>query len=383
MTHSDKRPPFECVALLLQGGGALGAYQGGVYQALSEAHIYPDWVAGISIGSINAAIIAGNAPEARVDKLNGFWECITSAPLLDAMSFFGRYAIEAEQGRKLFNQISAASALTIGVSGFFKPRIPSPLFQLSGSPGATSFYDTNSLVGTLERFIDFDRINAGDTRFSAGAVNVRTGNFIYFDSTTHKIAPKHILASAALPPGFPAIEIDGEHYWDGGLVSNTPLQWVLQFGPRQDSLVFEVDLWSARGRFPRNMMEVATREKEIQFSSRTRDNTDRFGDIQRIRHAVAKLIDELPPEIKDRAGTASLNSFADHKVYNIVHLIYRTKEYEGDSKDYEFSEISMRDHWKSGYQDTVRTLGHPEAIQRPNNDEGLAIFDFNERKNDW
>jgi len=382
MTQSHKRPPFECVALLLQGGGALGAYQGGVYQALSEAHIHPDWVAGISVGSINAAIIAGNAPEARLDKLNGFWESITSAPLLDAMSFFGRFAIEGDEGRKLFNQVSAALALTVGVSGFFKPRIPSPLFQLSGSPGATSYYDTDSLVGTLERFVDFDRINAGDTRLSAGAVNVRTGNFVYFDSTIQKIAPKHILASAALPPGLPAIEIDGEHYWDGGLVSNTPLQWVLQYGPRRDTLAFEVDLWSARGRFPRNMMEVATREKEIQFSSRTRDNTDRFGDIQRIRHAVAKLIDELPSEIKDRAGIASLNSFADHKVYNIVHLIYRTKEYEGDSKDYEFSELSMMDHWKAGYHDTVRTLRHPEALQRPKNNEGLAIFDFNQYGND-
>lgn len=213
-------------------------------------------------------------------------------------------------------------------------------------------------------------------RFSAGSANVRTGNFVYFDSTTRKIGPEHVMASGALAPGFPAIEIDGEHYWDGGLVSNTPLQWVLQFGPRQDTLAFEVDLWSAHGRFPRNIMEVATREKEIQYSSRTRDNTDRFGDTQRIRHAVAKLIEDLPPEFKNRADVASLNAFVDHKVYNIVHLIYRTRQYEGDSKDFEFSRLSMNDHWKAGYNDTVRTLRHPETLQRPTNSNGLAIFDF-------
>ena len=247
---------------------------------------------------------------------------------------------------------------------------------------ATSFYDTSLLVATLERFVDFDLINAGTTRLSVGAVNVRTGNFAYFDSTTHKIGPEHILASAALPPGFPAIEIEGEHYWDGGLVSNTPLQWVLQFGPRQDTLAFEVDLWSARGRFPRDIMEVATREKEIQFSSRTRDNTDRFEDVQRIRHAVAKLIADLPPELRDRASMTSLNEFADHKVYNIVHLIYRSRLYEGDSKDYEFSQLSMRDHWKAGYHDTVRTLRHPEVLERPKNPDGIAIFDFAGRGSD-
>jgi NTE family protein len=373
-----ERTPFECIALTLQGGGALGAYQAGVYQALSEAELHPDWVAGISIGSINAAIIAGNVPEARVDKLNGFWDYITSIPQFDAWGILGKTVMGGDAGRKLLNQMSAASALTIGVTGFFKPRMPPPFFEAPGSPGATSFYDASLLVGTLERFVDFDRINAGTTRLSVGAVNVRTGNFAYFDSTTLKIGPEHILASAALPPGFPAIEIEGEHYWDGGLVSNTPLQWVLQFGPRQHTLAFEVDLWSARGRFPRTIMEVATREKEIQFSSRTRDNTDRFGDLQRIRHAVAKLIEGLPQELKDRAEVTSLNTFADRKVYNIVHLIYRSRLYEGDSKDYEFSQLSMRDHWKAGYNDTVRTLRHPDVLDRPKNSDGIAIYDVAE-----
>jgi NTE family protein len=376
MKRANGHPPFERIALMLQGGGALGAYQGGVYQALAEAGIHPTWVAGISIGSLNAAIIAGNAPEARVDALRGFWDFITSTPQSDPLSVLGQFVMGGDAGRRLVNQMSAGSALTTGVSGFFQPRIPPPTFQPSGSPGALSYYDTASLAGTLERFVDFDRINAGGMRLSAGAVNVRTGNFIYFDSTARKIGPEHIMASAALPPGFPPIEIEGEHYWDGGLVSNTPLEWVLQFGQREDTLAFEVDLWSSRGRFPRSIAEVATRGKEIQFSSRTRDNTDRFGEIQRLRHSVARLVAQLPPKMRDDADATSLDAFGDRKVYNIVHLIYRTKQYEGDSKDYEFSKLSMNDHWKAGYYDTVRTLRHPEVLERPKNADGLAIFDL-------
>jgi NTE family protein len=375
MANARKRPAFECIALTLQGGGALGAYQAGVYQALAEADLHPDWVAGISIGSINAAIIAGNPPQTRVEKLRGFWEYITSPPGLDALSFWGFHLLAGDAGRKLADQMSAAAAAAMGVNGFFRPRIPPPFLAASGGPAATSFYDTAPLVGTLERFVDFDRINAGPGRLSVGAVNVQTGNFVYFDSATQKIAPQHILASGALPPGFPAIEVDGEHYWDGGLVSNTPLQWVLQFGPRRDTLVFEVDLWSARGRIPRDIMEVATREKEIRFSSRTRENTDRFLDDQRLRHAVGGLIAELPEKQRARA-TAALGAFADRKVYNIVHLIYRSKIYEGESQDYEFSARSMRDHWNAGYHDATRTLRHPEVLERPKNSDGVAIFDL-------
>ncbi|MGH6890350.1 MAG: patatin-like phospholipase family protein [Rhizomicrobium sp.] len=380
MANPRKRPPFECVALTLQGGGALGAYQGGVYQALAEAGLHPDWVAGISIGSINSAIIAGNPPEARVDRLGEFWESITSTPFFDALGMFGGQGLGGDAGRRVFNQMSAASALAGGVAGFFRLRIPPPYLEPPGTPGATSFYDTTPLLETLGRFVDFDRINAGATRLSIGAVNVGTGNFVYFDSTTQRIGPEHILASAALPPGFPAIEIDGEHYWDGGLVSNTPLHWVLQCGreARQDTLVFEVDLWSARGRVPRDIVEVATREKEIRYSSRTRENTDRFEDIQRLRHAIGKLVAELPPDLAKRASAAVLKKFADHKVYNIVHLIYRARLYEGESKDYEFSELSMRDHWKAGHHDTLRTLRHREVLERPKDSDGIAIFDFTE-----
>jgi NTE family protein len=437
-THKvQERPPFERIALLLQGGGALGAYQAGVYEALSEAHLHPDWVAGISIGAINSALIAGNPPHTRVEKLREFWELVTTPPvgrgatqfatsakngvldLLDhataaattitAMSLalvsgkpietyeepireflkdsranvasmrprdFGLLAGRGDVARALVNQIHAGFALAHGANGFFSPRIPGPWLQPGGSLEATGYYDSTPLKATLERLVDFDRINAGEQKFSIGAVNVRTGNFVYFDNASHNIGPEHVMASCALPPAFSAIEIDGEFYWDGGIVSNTPLQWVLENEPRQDTLAFQVDLWSARGGFPRNMTEAITRQKEIQYSSRTRANTDRFKYGQKIRHALSDLIAKLPDEFKDSPELAVLDPIADRKVYNLVHLIYRSKQYERHSKDYEFSRQSMEEHWRAGYHDTVRTLRHPEVLERPANIEGLLTFDL-------
>lgn len=377
LTKRD-RLPFECIALLLQGGGALGAYQAGVYQALSEASIFPDWVAGISIGAINSALIAGNPPEERVDRLRSFWETITTHQAWDWVSRFRLPFAESADVRRITNQASATSALFTGVTGFFTPHIPPPWHQPNGSLKATSYYDTSGLRRTLERFVDFDLINSGRIRFSVGAVNVRTGNFVYFDTTTHVIRVEHILASAALPPGFPPVEIDGEHYWDGGLVSNTPLQWVLQFGPRQDTLAFQVDLWSAQGRLPLNMADVMTRQKEILYSSRTRDNTTRFTANQRLRHAVDRMLEKLPVEIAESPEGQLLRGFGDQKIYSMVHLIYRAKQYEGHSKDYEFSRRSMEEHWQAGYNDTMRTLRHPKALVRPTNSEGVSAFDIGE-----
>ncbi len=262
-----------------------------------------------------------------------------------------------------------------GVNGFYQPRLPGPFLHPRGSVEATSYYDTVQLKATLERLVDFDRINAGGTRFSVGAVNISSGNFVYFDNTTHRIIPEHVMASGSLPPGFPATEIDGEQYWDGGLVSNTPLQWVLQFGPRQDTLAFQVDLWSARGDFPETLAEVATRQKEIVYSSRTRENTDRFKNLQRVRHAVAAVLATVPEAARHGPEFELLKALCDDKVYSLVHLIYHARHYEGDSKDYEFSRLSMEEHWRTGYNDTVRTLRHPRALERPHNRDGVAIFD--------
>jgi len=243
---------------------------------------------------------------------------------------------------------------------------------------ASSYYDTAPLTSTLERLVDFDRINAGHMRFSVGAVNVSTGNFVYFDSTTHTIGPEHVTASGALPPGFPPVEIEGEFYWDGGLVSNTPLQWVLESEPRRDTLAFQVDLWSARGTVPRTVAEVMTRQKEIQYSSRTRSNSDRFRYTQKLRNAVSRLLQKLPEELRDSPEVTLLQPHASPKVYNLVQLVYRAKQYEGDSKDYEFSRLSMEDHWQAGYYDTVRTLRHPEVLARPDNLEGVMTFDLSQ-----
>ena len=373
---AEGRLPFECIALVLQGGGALGAYQAGVYEALAEANINPDWVAGVSIGAVNSAIIAGNEPAERVGKLRTFWQEITANPLLDWAAPADALTPKGSLPRALFNQLSATYALFAGASGFFTLRQPAPWLYPHGALEATSFYETKLLKSTLERLVDFDRINAGQMRFSVGAVNVRTGNFIYFDNERHTIRPEHVMASGSLPPGFPAVEVEGEFYWDGGLVSNTPLHWVVEQGPRQDTLAFQVDLWSARGELPGNVAEVVMRQKEIQYSSRTRAITDHFKQNQRARKTLASLLSKLPSDLFAGEEARMLSSIADNKVYNLVQLIYRSQHYEGDSKDYEFSRLSMEEHWRAGYHDAARTLRDPEALQRPRNQEGVSTFDL-------
>ena len=256
------------------------------------------------------------------------------------------------------------------------PRLPPPYLNPPGSAGALSYYDIAPLKATLERLVDFDLINDGRMRFSVGAVNVRSGNFVYFDNTTHQIRPEHVMASGSLPPGFPATVIDGEYYWDGGLVSNTPLQWVLDNRPRHDTLAFQVDLWNARGELPRDLIEVDLRQKEIRFSSRTRAASDQFKRTQLLRRAAAKLLPQLPPEMRQTPEAALLAAEADEKVYNLIQLIYHANNYEGGSKDYEFSRPTMQEHWQAGYNDAVRTLRHPEVLRRPEGMDGVFTFDL-------
>ena len=371
---ATEQPPFERIALILQGGGALGAYQAGVYQALAEAHLHPDWVAGISIGAINSALIAGNPPKKRIERLRTFWETVSAPPL-------GVPILAALEGRDefthtLINQVSSLGALIGGAPGFFQPRLPPPFLYPNGMPEALSYYDVAPLRATLEALVDFDLINTGAMRFSVGAVNVRSGNFVYFDNTTYQICPEHVMASGALPPGFPPTEIEGEHYWDGGLVSNTPLEWVLDSRPGRDTLAFQIDLWSARGEFPRNLVEAETRQKEIRYSSRTRLATNQFKKKQILRRATARLLAKIPKELLQTPEAEMLALEADEKVCNLIQLIYRTKHYEGNSKDYEFSRRTMEEHWRSGYNDAVRTLRHPEVLQRPQGMDGVFTFDL-------
>ena len=365
---------FEQTVLLLQGGGALGSYQAGVYQALAEADLDPDWVAGISIGAINAALIAGNPRESRVEKLREFWEAVSTPPL--GVPHLASVDIKDDVMHRVINQTRALGIMLFGAPHFFTPRLLSPMFWPSPKADQLSFYDVAPLRTTLERLVDFDRINAGGMRFSVGAVNVKTANFVYFDSTTHRIGPAHIIASGSLPPGFPATEIDGEYYWDGGLVSNTPLQWVLDSRPRLDTLAFQIDLWSARGELPLNLGEAQVRQKEIQFSSRTRAATDQYKRAQRLRIAVANLLKDIPDELRDHPEVKMLAAEADEKVCNIVHLIYNAKSYEGIAKDYEFSRRTMEEHWTAGYEDVVRALSHPEVMQCPDKLEGVRTFDW-------
>ena len=372
---SPVRPDFERIALLLQGGGALGSYQAGVYQALAEANLHPHWVAGISIGAINSALIAGNPPERRVERLRQFWETVTESPFGSAASLF-KGDIQNNLVHQFVNQGGALSALLWGAPSFFKPRIPPPIFMPVSSPGKLSFYDVSPLKTLLGQLVDFDRLNSGEMRVSVGAVNVRSGNFVYFDTAERKLGPEHFMASGALPPGFPAVEIDGEFYWDGGVVSNTPLSYVLSTEPRRDTLTFQVDLWSAKGRMPDDLMEVSSRQKDIQYSSRTRAITTYMMQMQKMRQALQIVMEKLPEDAKKDPAIKAIADLACHRAYNIVHLIYQTKAYEGHSKDFEFGLDAMRDHWQSGLDDIRRTLADPHRLDRPTaSEDGVVSHD--------
>jgi len=371
--EQSRRTPFEQVTLLLQGGGALGSYQAGVYQALAEADLHPDWVAGISIGAINSAIIAGNPPERRVERLREFWETVCTSPV--GIPYIKQLEIKDEFNHQFVNQARAMSILLFGASNFFAPRMPPAMLWPGGSADKASYYDNSALRATLGRLVDFDRINTGKMRFSVGAVDVCTGNFIYFDTTTHRIGVEHVMASGSLPPGFPATEINGEYFWDGGLVSNTPLQWVLDSRPRRDTLALQVDLWNARGMLPKDLIEVEVRQKEIVYSSRNRAATDQYQYMQKLRTAVANILHKLPQELRDSEDAKLLEREADNKVCNIVHLIYRARKYEGIAKDFEFSRRTMEEHWATGYGNARRTLANPDVLQLPDRLEGVRTFD--------
>ena len=372
----DGRTPFEQIALLLQGGGALGAYQAGVYEALAEADLHPDWVAGISIGAINSAIIAGNAPKRRVDALREFWQAISTSPLGIPYIQGLKYGDSEHQ---LINLMRAAGILLFGAPNFFVPRWPPPTLWPPGSVDKASYYDNSPLRTTLERVVDFDRVNSGEMRFSVGAVEVHSGNFTYFDSTTHKITFEHVAASGSLPPGFPATKVGDEYFWDGGLISNTPLEWVLGSRPRRDTLAFQVDLWNAVGELPKDMIQVEVRQKEILYSSRSRAATKRYQYEQKLRIAFANLLKRMPEELRESAEAKLLLAEANDKVCNIVHLIYRARPYEGIAKDFEFSRRTMDEHWRAGYANARQTLANPEVLRLPDRLE-LRTFDLGEQR---
>jgi NTE family protein len=357
-----RRQTAEERILVLQGGGALGAYQAGVYEALSAKELLPDWVAGISIGAINAAIIAGNLPKQRVPRLREFWETVTAA-------YSSLFPITPGVGmRTAFNGAIATMDSIFGLPGFFAPRVPG--FK------AVSLYDTAPLKATLQKLVNFDLLNDQSVRFSVGAVNVRSGNFTYFDTREQRIDVRHVMASAALPPGFPPIEIDGEWYWDGGLVSNTPLQYVLDQRGKRRRLVFQVDLFPAQGALPTNLAEVADREKDIRFSSRTRLNTTNTLERQALAQAVKRLAARLPRRFADDPDLQAIEAASRETAVTVVHLIYRRKGYEAQLRDFEFSRVSMREHWQAGQADMAHTLNHSAWLKRKRPRAGVHVFDL-------
>ena len=376
---------YPTVALVLQGGGALGGYQCGVYQALHETGIAPNWIAGISIGAINAAILAGNAPEQRLAQLRAFWDTISepAGPLaLPAVAIRAMVAGLPEHDGLLSwaRNMSALGAMLHGQRGFFEARARSRFLFSDGSDAATSFYDTAPLRETLARFVDFERINRDrSVRLTVGATNVVRGNFRYFDSALEPIRVEHILASGALPPAFPAVEIDGEPYCDGGIVSNTPLEYILDCHPHEDTLVFQVDLWSASGARPQTMMDVLERVKDIRYSSRTRHGTQMVEVAQTLRTSLKDLIALLPGRKLPPHLEGALSRYLDDRVFNIVHLIYQTKPHEQESKDYSFGTIPLREHWDSGMRDMARTLQHPAYFALPDRAIGVATHDVHRR----
>src|SRR5712675_450244 len=360
--------------LVLQGGGALGSYQAGAYQALCHFDFEPKWVAVISICAINSAIIAGNPREKRVERLKEFWEMVSAPVPWNPIT-------AGDRGRSLFNETSAALIATFGVPGFFTPRFPPAPLWPQGSAQSESYYDTAPLRKTLERLVDFDRINDLKTRLSVGAVSVTTGNFKYFDNFEFKklgkkIGPEHIMASGALPPGFPSIEIEGEHYWDGGIATNTPLDYVLDEEVNQDLLIFQVDLFSARGHLPVSLLEAAEREKDIRFSSRTRMNTDKNRQIHNTRKALRELMSKLPDDLKNDPSVEILCQAAKENTVTVMHLIYRSKNYESSSKDYDFSHVGMVEHWNAGVRDVHLSMRHKEWLERPQSGETMVTYDL-------
>ncbi len=370
---TDKPTPWrpercQRIALVLQGGGALGAYQGGVYQALHEAGIEPDWVAGVSIGGINSAIIAGNPPERRLERLQAFWDRITDRKVW-------LYTPDGDVFRRARNAASSWLTMAFGQPGFFSPYSPGPWFSPAGAKQATSYYDSEPLRQTLLDLVDFDLVNKGNCRFSVGAVNVLSGNFKYFDNRTEVIGPEHVMASGALPPALPMVKIGTDHFWDGGIVSNTPLQHLLEHDDCINTLIFQVDLFSARGTLPRDMQDVMGRHKDIMYSSRTRYTTDVYRQLQTWKMRLHRALTRVPDaELTDEERHLK-HQLADLPEITILHLIYQQKAYEGHAKDYEFSATSMHEHWQSGYEDTKRTLKRKDWLAMPPDGAGIVVHD--------
>jgi len=355
--------------LVLQGGGALGAYQAGVCAGLEEAGMAVNWLAGVSIGAVNSALIAGNPPGRRIERLREFWHRMSSHLLL---------ALPASLAplRPMANRAQAASVIAFGVPGFFAPRPVPPMFALEGTMQALSFYDTHPLKGTLEELADFDLINSGQVRLSLGAVNVRTGDTHYFDNAKMRLRPEHVMASGALPPGFPPVEVDGELYWDGGIVSNSPLSYVADEAYDEDALIFQVDLFSAVGEVPRNLEQVEERVKDIQYASKMRFNAARLKEYEDLRAAVHRVIEKLPEAMQSDPDVQRLKATSTRGAVTLVHFTNRHGTYSSHFKDTEFSRVTVDELWAAGEADVRHAIAHPEWRRLTDLGHGIRIYDI-------
>jgi NTE family protein len=369
MNLSRAKLQYDYLILVLQGGGALGAYQAGVFEGMTEGGYLPDWVTGVSIGAINGAMIAGNPPKQRIERLRAFWDRVSSGVSLAVPRFFSAL----HQG---FTHASATLGSVVGVPGFFVPRMPPPAFMPDGMPGALSVYDVDPLRTTLGRLVDFDLIKRRKVRLSVGAVNVRTGNSTYFDNLQTRIGPEHVLASGALPPAFAPVEIDGEYYWDGGIVSNTPLWYAIDHSPAVNVLIVQVDLFSAEGALPRNLDQVMERHKDIMYSSKTRFDTAHVREIRRQRGALRRLLQKLPAYLQVDPDVKTLEAAGVRGHIDIVRLINRRDSSTGYTKDYEFSRATVNELWAAGLDDARRVVAHPERLIRTDLSDSVRVYDL-------
>lgn len=354
--------------LVLQGGGSLGAYQAGVYEGLAAAGFAPNWVAGVSVGAINAALIAGNPPERRIERLREFWNRVSAqAPFVlpSGMDF----------ARSMMNRMSTFGAMVFGIPGFFKPRLPPPYFAPDGSSAALSLYDTEPLRSTLDELVDFDYINKGDVRLSLGAVNVCTGESVYFDNTSHAITASHVMASGALPPTFPPVEIDGEHYWDGGIMSNTPLQYVAE-DLRISALIVQVDLFSGKGELPKNLEQVRERAKDIQYQSKQRHSYAKLREIEALRSAITDVLAKLPEAMRSDPQVEKLAAVSRRGPLSLIHLVNRHDTQSSEFKDCEFSRATVNELWRAGQGDIRKVLTRPDACRITDIGNGVRAFDL-------
>ena len=363
------RQKYDHEILLLQGGGALGAYHAGVYEGLAEAGREPTWAVGVSIGAITAALIAGNPPARRVERLNAFWERISGyapsdlPPALDML-------------RPAFNMMSAGAVATFGAPGFFVPRMPPPFMAAPGTPEATSLYDTEPLRATLEEMVDFDLINSGKTRISLGAVNVQSGQSIYFDNRKTRIGVEHVMASGALPPGFAAVEIDGQHYWDGGIVSNSPLTYVADEKPMATALMIQVDLFNAKGEMPVNLNEVLERHKDIQYSSKQRFSIAHIQEVAEMRVALQRLLAKLPAALTSDPDAKRLAAVCDNRQWTLARLTNKRLANVSQTKDYEFSRATVNEHWAAGLEDVRHAATRHDWLNPTACTPGMQVHDI-------